>query len=220
LANAAAQISLRATQLVQAVEQVDTELLDVVRSAIGQRMFGKVPSCLDRVELRGVGRQTLKVQAWVTCAQGREVRVRAGCVDRGAIPDHDDVSAKMLEQVPEKIVDLLVRDILRMQTEVETQAPALGADRQPADDGDASVVIPMPHDRGQPDGCLGAPDGRDQHEAGFVGKDDVGTQPRSVFFTRGQPRRFHCSIRFSSRSMARRSGFWQVKPRPCRSRAT
>ena len=31
----------------------------------------------------------------------------------------------------------------------------------------------------------------DQEEARLVDEDDVGTQPRSVFFTRGQVRRFH-----------------------------
>jgi hypothetical protein len=36
----------------------------------------------------------------------------------------------------------------------------------------------------------------------------VGTQPRSVFFTRGQCLRFHRSIFSSSRSKALRSGFW------------
>jgi len=220
LADAAVQMSLGLTELAQALEQVDAELLDIVRSAVGQRMFGMVPGSLNRVELRGVGGQALQMQARVACAQGRQVGFRAGCVDGRAVPDHDDLSAKMLEQVPEKVVDLLVRDILRMQTEVETQAPALGADRQSADDGYACVVVPVTHDRGLSDGCPGAPDGRDQHEAGFVDEDDVGTQPRSVFFTRGQSRRFHCSMRFSSRSMARRSGFWQLKPRSCRSRAT
>ncbi len=31
----------------------------------------------------------------------------------------------------------------------------------------------------------------DQEEARLVDEDDVGTQPRSVFFTLGQVRRFH-----------------------------
>jgi hypothetical protein len=41
----------------------------------------------------------------------------------------------------------------------------------------------------------------------------VGTQPRSVFFTRGHSFRFHRSIRSSSRSRALRSGFWWLHPR-------
>ena len=41
----------------------------------------------------------------------------------------------------------------------------------------------------------------------LVDEDEVGPQPCSVFFTRGQSRRIHCSIRASSRSKARDSGF-------------
>jgi hypothetical protein len=48
---------------------------------------------------------------------------------------------------------------------------------------------------------------RDQQEAGFVGKDDVGAQPRSVFFTRGHSFCFQRSIASSFRSTARFSGF-------------
>ena len=220
MADAAAQISLGATQLVQTLEQVDAELLDVVRSSIGQWMFGVVPRGLNRVELRSVGGQALEMQTRIACAQGGQVGVRAGRVDRGTVPNYDDVPAKMAEQVPEKVVDLLVGDILRMQAEVQTQAFAFGAYGQATDDGDARVIVAVPNDGGLSNRRPGAPNGGNQHEAGFVGKDDMGTQPRSVFFTRGQSRRFHCSMRFSSRSMARRSGFWQLKPRSCRSRAT
>jgi hypothetical protein len=38
----------------------------------------------------------------------------------------------------------------------------------------------------------------------------MGTQPRCVFFMRGQSRCFHASIAASSRCVARFSGFWQV----------
>ena len=91
---------------------------------------------------------------------------------------------KIPEQMPEEVVALLMEDILRMQAEVEAQATALGADGQTSDDG----------------------------EAGFVDKDDVGTQPRSVSFTRGQSRRFHCSMRCLSRSMARRASITSADP--------
>ena len=70
MADAAAQISLGAAELVQTLEQVNAKLLKIVRSAIGQGMFGMVPSGLDRVELRSVGRQTLEMQARIACAQG------------------------------------------------------------------------------------------------------------------------------------------------------
>jgi hypothetical protein len=48
----------------------------------------------------------------------------------------------------------------------------------------------------------------------------VRTQPRGVFFTRGQTVRFHSAIACSLRSAARRSGFWWLQPNWCRSLPT
>ena len=141
-------------------------------------------------------------------------------MDRGAVPDHDDVTAKMLQQIPEEVVHFIARDVLRVQPEVEPKPAALRADGKPADNRDPRMVVAMADDRRLTDRRPGAPNRRDQHEARFVDKDEVGTQPRSVFFTRGHSLRFHCSIRSSSRSRARRSGFWQLKPRSCSRRAT
>lgn len=140
-----------------------------------------LPARLDRIELRGIGRRAFQVQARVACAQGRQIRVRAGRVDGGAVPDHDDMSTKMLEQIPEKVVDFLMRNVLRIQAEVQAQAPAPGTDRQATDDGDTRTLVAMPHDGGLADRCPGTSDGGNQQEARFVGKDEVGTQPRSVF---------------------------------------
>jgi hypothetical protein len=48
----------------------------------------------------------------------------------------------------------------------------------------------------------------------------MGCQPCGVFFTRGQTDRFHSAMVASSRSMARRSGFWWLQPIWCRSLPT
>jgi hypothetical protein len=40
----------------------------------------------------------------------------------------------------------------------------------------------------------------------------MGAQPCGVFFTRGQSVRFQHSMAASSRSTARRSGFWWLQP--------
>lgn len=118
----------------------------------------------------------------------------------------------MFEQIPEKVVHLVARDILDVQPEVKPEPLAFRADGQAADDRDAGMVIAVANDGCLTNPCPRAPDGGYQHEARFVGKDDVGTQPRSVFFTRGQSLRFHSSMRASLRSRARLSGFWQLKP--------
>src|SRR5882724_9833154 len=138
---------------------------------------------LDRIELRRVGRQALQMQPWILTA---EVAQTPGVVNRGAIPYHDDVTAQMTQQIPQKVVDLVLRDVLRVHTEIQTESAAIRADRQTADHRDpvATVVVTV-------DGCLthwrpSASDRGNHHESALVGKDDVGTQPRSVFFTCGQ----------------------------------
>ncbi len=68
------------------------------------------------------------------------------------------------------------------------------------------------HDRGLTHRAPGLPDRRDQEEARFVGKDEMGAQPCGVFFTRGQPARFQAAMAASSRSTARRSGVWGLQP--------
>jgi hypothetical protein len=69
-------------------------------------------------------------------------------------------------------------------------------------------------------GAPGLAHGRDQQEARFVEEKQMGSQPCGVFFTRGQSVRFQRSMASSSRSRARRSGFWWLHPRSCRSLPT
>jgi len=217
LRDAAAQYPLRCAGFSQAREQRAAELRDVVWPAVGQRMLCGMPRGFDGIEFRGISRQLLQMQPGILIA---EIIQPFGMMDRRTIPDYNDVPAQMPEQVPEKVVHLIVRDVLGVEPEVEPQPTALGADRQAADHRDSGMVVVVANHRSLAHRRPGASDGRDQHEAGFVGEDDVGTQPRSVFFTRGQSLRFHCSMRASSRSSARRSGFWQLKPKSCSRRAT
>src|SRR3989344_461825 len=95
-----------------------------------------------------------------------------------------------------------------------------GADGDAGDGRDSVVAIPMMHNRGLSYGTPRLSDRRDQKETGFVDKDEMGCQPRSVFFTRGQTVRFHFSMARLSRSTARRSGVWWLHPKWCRSLPT
>lgn len=61
--------------------------------------------------------------------------------------------------------------------------------------------------------------GRHQ-ESGFVDEHQIRFQARSVFFTFGQSSRTQRWISSSSRSIARRAGFWGLKPKPCNKRPT
>ena len=216
MCDATAQHTLRVASFSQTPKQGATELRNIVRLTVRERMLHGMPGGFDRIEFWCVGGQFLQMQARVSVA---ELMQSLPVVDRGTVPNDEHMAAQMFEQVPKKVLHLIVRDILRVKPEVEPDPMAFRTDRQTADDRDPGMVIAVADDRSLTHQCPGTPDGWNQHEAGFVGEDDVRTQPCSVFFTRGQSLRFHCSIRASSRSSARLSGFWQLKPKSCSRRA-
>ena len=108
----------------------------------------------------------------------------------------------------EKLADFQLADIVEPELVVQVQAVALGADGDSRDDGDLVATIAVAMDGRLAAGRPGLDYVGDQEESGFVGKDEVGAQPCGVFFSRGQSFCFQRSMASSSRSAARRSGFW------------
>ncbi len=129
-------------------------------------------------------------------------------VNAGIVPDEDHVPAKVTEEMLEKATDLVVLDVFWVAAKVQSNAAALRGNRDSGDDGDAVSAVTMVYDRRLAPRRPGLAQRRDQEHTGFVDEDEVGTQPRSVFFIRGHSLRFHRLIAASSRSRARRSGFW------------
>jgi len=129
-------------------------------------------------------------------------------VNAGVVPDHDDVSAEVAQQVPKELADLVVPDVLGVALKVQADTPAPGSKGDARDHGDAIMPVAVTNDGRLTARSPGLSHRGDQEEARLVDEDDVGTQPRSVFFTLGQVRRFQRSMASSSRSNARRSGFW------------
>ena len=156
-----------------------------------------------------------------TRVSSAELLERFTLMGGGVIQEDNDGAAQVPQQGTQKCTDFLLTDILGEKKIVETQAVPLGADRNT---GDHRNFVPsslaMPMDGGFP--LRGpSPDHRgNQEEARFVGEDDVGAQPRSVFFTRGHSFFFQRSISASLRSKARRSGFWGLQRKLCINRPT
>ncbi len=184
--------------------KVTTHHGDVVGATVGETPFGVGPDGFVGVELRGVGRKAFEMQPREPTA---DFPNRFSFVDAGVVPDHDDVPAEVAQQVPEEFADLVVADVLRVALEVQADAPTPGSQGDARDHGDAIMPVAMMNDGRLAARSPGLSHRGDQEEARLVDEDDVGTQPRSVFFTRGQFLRFHRSIFASSRSKALRSGF-------------
>ena len=185
-------------------EKVATHRGDVVGATIGETPFGVGPDGFVGVELRGVGRKEFEMQPWETAA---DLPNPFSFVNAGVVPDHDDVPAEVAQQVPEELADLVVPDVVCVALEVQADASAAGGKGDARDHGDAIMPVAMMNDGRLSARSPGLSHRGDQEETRLVGEDDVGTQPRSVFFTRGQFLRFQRSIASSFRSSARRSGF-------------
>jgi len=176
----------------------------VIRPPIGQRGFCPVPHTLVGVQLGGVGRKEGHVQPWERATEGAN---DLATVDAAVVPQDEHRPPQMTEQVAEEGTDLGVVDVGGVELVVEAHVLAPRTDRHAGDDGDLVVPLPEAQKRRLPPRRPGLADTGDQQEARFVEEDEVGTQPRSVFFTRGHSRRFQWAMRASSRSSARVSGF-------------
>lgn len=142
-------------------------------------------------------------------------------VDLGVVQQEEDGPAEVTQQVAEGEDDVSGTEVLvELAAEVQPAVPPARAEREGGKDGDPVMTLPVAEYGGAASGRPGTPYQRRQLEAGFIQEDEVGAQPPGVFFTRGQTTRFHRSMAASSRSSARRSGFWGLQPIWCRSRPT
>jgi hypothetical protein len=180
-------------------------------------MVGLIPDALIRVEFRSVGREAFQAQPRETTTEFADGFAFMGFA---IVPYHDHRAAQMTQYVAQEFTHFGLLDVLAMQAEVQADTSAMRADRQGGDGGNLVVFVAVAGQRRPTARAPGAPNGRNQEEAGFVDESEVGAQPRGFFFIRGQSRRFHCSMAASFRWVARRSGFWQLQPSACRSRPT
>ena len=137
---------------------------------------------------------------------------RFALVDRSIVEEHDHVAPQVAQQMAEEVADVGVADVVAMATEVKSYPPAHGTDRQSRDDRETIVPVAMVDPRRLSPRRPRPPKRWNQEEPRLVDEDDVRPLARCVFFTCGQRVRFQRSMRSSSRSSARRSGFWGLRP--------
>lgn len=182
----------------------------VVGTPVRQLGFRARPDPFVGIELRRVGREIGQAESWVLLEAGSHDRP---AVNGAVVPDDDDGTSQMTQQGAQEVTRVRCPEILAMQLEIEPAAPPRRTEREPRDDRHAIMCLPVAQDRRLAARRPGAAHGGDQEEARFVDEDEVGPQPRGVFFTRGHSRAFHWVIAASSRCSARRSGFCGVQPR-------
>jgi hypothetical protein len=171
--------------------------------AVGQVGFEVMPHAFVGIQFRGVRRERFQVEAG---RAGEQVLHGFPAVDPAVVQQHDEMAGDLPQQRTEEGRDLVALDIVLIELAVQRTPKALGADGDARDGRDAVVRVPVAHDRRLPHWPPRLADRGDQEEARFVDEDEVGPQPRGVFFTRGQTDCFQAAMAASLRSRARRSG--------------
>ncbi len=113
---------------------------DVVGATVGQTPFGVGPDGFVGVELRGVRRKVFEMQSWKSAA---DFPNRFSFVNAGVVPDDENVSAKVAQQVPEEFADLVVSNVFRVAPEVQADASTPGSNREARDHRDAIMPVAM-----------------------------------------------------------------------------
>jgi len=179
---------------------VTSEFVLGIRAPVGEGLFRQLPDAFVGVELGCVAREVVQVKARKATAQGAD---RFPFVDRSAIPDQQDRTSQMTEEVTQELAHLGMLDVLQMETEVESKVTA----RTDRDPGDPVPPLPMANHRRASTWRPGLVDTWSHEETRLVGEDDVGTQPRGFFLMPDHCLFFQFWMCSSLRSTARRSGF-------------
>ena len=182
--------------------------------AVGQVSLEMIPDALVGVQLWGIRREGLQVQPG---RAAEELLHGLPAMNAAIVQQHDEVAGDLAQQGAEEGRDLVALDVVLIQLAVQRAMDALRADGDARDGRDAVVRVPVAHDRRVPHRPPRLADRGDQEEARLVDEDEVGPQPRGVFFTRGQTDCFQAAMAASLRSRARRSGVWWLQPSWCRS---
>jgi len=127
---------------------------------------------------------------------------------------------QFLQNAPKEGYDYVCINIkIGMQTKIKAETASTGSNAKCADNGNFFMRTGfLIKNRSLPTRAPSFPDQWGHQHAAFVDKNDISFQFGRFFLIRGQPTLTHSLILVSSRSMARRSGFWGLHPRSWRIR--
>ena len=137
-----------------------------------------------------------------------------------AIPDQHQRTADARPKLAQESHDVVCTNVLPLSAPIHVQSPSPRRQSQSCGHRQSIMSVPRAVDRRLALGRPGPAHHRLEHEAALVKKDDAPPLPTGVFFICRQRTRRQRSISFSSRSRARRSGFWQLQPNPSSIRHT
>jgi hypothetical protein len=184
-----------------------SEMREVLAADIAQfDMLEVGPDALVRVQIGGVAGELLQPDA-SSASLGQELLHRLATMDRGTIPEHQELAGDVTAQVLQETDD--VRAFIRVRLHVH---------QQPAGRGDATDHRQMvatqrqAEDGGLATRGVGPDRAWEEVEARFVDPDDGPPFLVSPFFSAGQRSVRQASMAASFRWLARWTGFWTLQP--------
>ena len=143
-----------------------------------------------------------------------------GSMHTQPVPHDEDRVAELTPELTKEAQQVVGDDVLfGQEAKIKSHLAFLGRDGNSCDHRDALMgTCPLIEDGGLSNRRPCATQEGSHEEAALIEKDKSGFQSPGVFFTRGHWSRTQLRIATSSRSRARRSGFWGLKPRERRRR--
>ncbi len=166
------------TQAPHGGSEPPVELNHVHGRTVGQGAIGLGPDVFRRIELWRVGRELFHVESWMG---GDPLVDFFTAMDRAPIPEQDDGSPQMPEQVLQERSDIQAGEIATTQPKVERHPSPLGRHGQGTDRRHPILLRAVAHDRRAAFRGPGARHVGDEQEARFIKEDEVGTTSRGVF---------------------------------------
>src|SRR4030066_2002610 len=181
------------------------QLGEIVRAEVRQCMtLEPSPQIFDRIQIGRVRRQESNLGVAIDAVQVIPYQFRP--VRLEAIPDNQERLLEVGFERLEKLDDLFLLDAAFVKAKQTGKPGKPGNDRQ---------VLPVEVELDDWRLPLGAPSTHPRRtlaQTRLVDKDDYAAFPFGFFLSAGQVLCLNCSTAASSRSMARRSGFWLLKP--------
>ena len=174
----------------------------------------QVPEPIRGIEVRGIGRQALHLEplAGLGLEEGFD---RLGVMDRGTVPEDEQLAGNMVEEMAQEAHDGRTADRFIVHA---TEHPTVLGDG--SNQGEMVVTEGGAQDRGLPARRPGPHQGGQQIHPGFIYPDDRATVCFGLFLSAGQRSSHQAWIAAWSRWLARWTGFCTLHPSWRRRRLT
>jgi hypothetical protein len=126
-------------------EQHSLEFLYSFWGAIRQCALRLGPYKFHRIKLRGISRKPFQMESWIAI---EEVTDRLPLVDKGFVPQEDDMTSEVLQEMAQKDRHIRGLNILPLKSEVKRQVPLFRRDGKSGNGRNPLSPIEMMQDRG------------------------------------------------------------------------